>query len=480
MTTARPVFVMEYNELCPPLLDQWMAEGKLPGFARLAARSERFTTLADAPEGIHLEPWIQWYSTHTGLAWDQHGVFHLTDGPRADHADLYRVAIAAGKRAISFASMNVKPFAAPGSVFVGDPWSESGDASPAELNIYNAFVSRNVREYSNAANQPGLADYAKFLKFMALSGLKPATVAQIIEQLAREKLGDKRLSYRRVALLDALQFDVFEHYADRARPHVATFFLNSTAHLQHSYWRHMQPDAFQVRPDAAEMAVYGDAVLFGYQAMDRMIARFEALARRHDAHLVFMTALSQQPFLKHEDRGGQNFFRLHDVATFMAGLGLVPLKVEPTMTHQYLATFADAAAEAAARARIEALALDDGRKLFGFGQKSIEGLYFGCQLSTRIDPAAMVIDSVTGARRPFGDLLYRIDAIKSGRHHPEGALWFANGAGRAHADRVSLLDIFPTLLDMAGIALPDGEYRGRSLWPRIGGEAAAPPLARAA
>ena len=477
MPAPRPIFVMEFNELCPPLLTRWMAEGKLPGFARLAARSDRFTTLADAPEGVHLEPWIQWYSAHTGLAWDQHGVFHLTDGPRADHADIYRTMIAAGRRVSSFASMNVKPFAGAGQVFAGDPWSENGDASPAELNVYNAFVSRNVREYSNAANQPGLADYAKFLKFMALSGLKPTTVVRILEQLATEKLKDRRLTYRRATLLDALQFDVFAHYTDRHRPHFATFFLNSTAHLQHSYWRHMEPGAFQVRPGADELGVYGDAVLFGYQSMDRLIGRFEALAARHDARIVFMTALSQQPFLNHEETGGQHFYRLHDVEAFLGSLGIAFAHVDPTMTHQYLATFASPADEAAARQRLAALRLDGGRALFDFGRQSIEGLYFGCQIATMVGPGAVVIDDAGGGTLRFGDILYKIDAIKSGRHHPEGALWFDSGRGRAHAGQVSILDVMPTFLDLAGVAMPAGPHRGRSLAAMLDDDAAVLPRA---
>lgn len=467
MTTPRPIFVMEFNELCPSLLDRWMGEGKLPGFARLASRSDRFVTQADAPEGPNLEPWIQWYSAHTGLAFDQHRVFHLTDGPRSDHQDIYRALMAEGRRVVSFASMNVKPFAVEGSVFAGDPWSENGDAYPAELNIYNAFVSSNVREYSNAAKQPGLADYAKFLKFMALSGLKPATVAQIVQQLAREKLQDKRVSYKRVALLDALQFDVFAHYVDQSRPDFASFFLNSTAHLQHSYWRHMEPGGFKVRPDEAELAVYGDAILFGYQAMDRMIARLETLADRHGARLVFMTALSQQPFLKHEEKGGQHFYRLHDVEAMFARLGVAYRQVDPTMTHQYLVTFVDEATETLARARLEALRLEDGRRVFGIGKKTLEGLYFGCELFTVIVPTTLLVDDATGHSFPFKDLFYKIDAIKSGRHHTDGALWFRTGTASVHAERVSLLDVYPTFLDMAGAAPPAPDRRGHSLVPLL-------------
>lgn len=461
--------VMEFNELCPPLIAKWIDEGRLPNFARLQAQSAEFTTDPDVTDPGKLEPWIQWYSAHTGLAYDQHRVFHLTDGPKAGHPDIYATMIAAGRRVGCFAGMNVKPFASPGSFFVGDPWTENGDAYPDELNIYNRFVSQNVREYSNTANRMSLGDYRRFLSFMASHGLKPATVLMILRQLASERFQDHRLSYRRVAILDRLQFDVFSSYYRRMRPEFATFFINSTAHLQHSYWRHMEPEAFTVRPGQEELGIYGDAVRFGYESMDKLVGEFLDLAARHDARLIFMTALSQQPFLRHEETGGQHFYRLSDVRRFLSGLGIEIEDVDPTMTHQYLARFRDRDARDRARERLQALTLDD-RQVIGFAtiETSDLELYFGCQISAKTSLDAVVHDRATGSTMRFGSAFYQIEAIKSGRHHPAGMLWIQNGEHQRHSAPVSILDIFPTLLDLHGVtgALSE-EHRGRSLVPLL-------------
>jgi hypothetical protein len=469
----RKVLMLEFNELCPALLDRWIASGDLPHFSRLRATSDSFVTQPDVEDSALLEPWIQWYSTHTGLAYDQHRVFHLTDGARAPHTDIYRALIAAGRKVGSFSSMNVAPFAAAGSFFAADPWTEQGDAFPPELNTYNRFVSGQVREYSNASASTGLADQAAFLAFLLRHGLSAGTVSAIAKQLASEKLADPRLSYRRVAILDRLQADVFCALYRRHRPDFASFFINSTAHLQHSYWRHLDPEAFTVRPDETEMAIYGDAIRFGYRAMDALLGRFMSLAEKQGALLIFMTALSQQPFLRHEENGGQHFHRLHDVETFLGRLGIAHLAVDPTMTHQYMARFADADARDAARERIAALRMEDGRRVFDFAAKAEEGpqLYFGCQIATRTEAETTIIDEATGDRVRFGELLYRIDAIKSGRHHPDGALWIGSGSGHRHAEHASILDVFPTLLDHFGVAMPDGPARrGASLLPRLGME----------
>lgn len=459
------LIALELNELCPSLLTKWMAEGALPNFKRLHDESDVFVTRADVDDTALLEPWIQWHSVHTGLAYDQHRVFHLTEGPRAGHPDVYRMLMATGRRVASFASMNVAPFAREGSVFVGDPWSENNDAFPPEYNTYNRFVSHNVREYSNSKSRMSAADYARFLGFMASHGLSPATVTGIVNQLGAERLSKHALGWRRVAVLDSLQFDVFRASYRKHRPDFASFFVNSVAHLQHSYWRHMQPEAFTLRPDEQEMATYGDAIRTGYIAMDRIVGRFLALARSEGASLMFISALSQQPFLRHEELGGQHFHRLYDVEAFLGTLNIAWRDIAPTMTHQYLMQCASPTEARVARERLAALRLEDGRALFGFPVQDSEpgSLYFGCQIATRTAADAPIIDGTANSPLRFGDWFYQIEAIKSGRHHPDGCLWIQTGQHCVHQEKPSILDILPTQMELLGAPMPAGEFRGRVL-----------------
>lgn len=82
----RIIFV-EINELCPTLLDKWMADGNLPNFKSLYDESAVFITESDESNPQNMEPWIQWYSLHTGLPFSEHKVFHLTDGTKAGHTE---------------------------------------------------------------------------------------------------------------------------------------------------------------------------------------------------------------------------------------------------------------------------------------------------------------------------------------------------------------------------------------------------------
>lgn len=464
---------MEFNELCPALLERWMGEGRLPNFTRLYQQSHVFTTDADVKDAAQLEPWIQWYSTHTGLAYDQHGVFRLTEGARADHEDIYRTLMAAGHKVQCFAGMNVRGFAEPGSLFVGDPWSENGDAYPVELETYNRFISQNVREYSNTSNRLRAGDYARFLKFMVSRGLRVSTGAKLVSQLVKERTDDRRLSYRRAALLDLMQFDVFRWYYKRNRPSLATFFINSTAHLQHAYWRHHEPDAFAVKPSASEMSVYGDAVRFGYEAMDKLVGDFLELAQQTGARLMFMTALSQQPFLKHEAKGGQKFYRLHDVERFFRQWEITWKEVSPTMTNQYLVQFENSEQQQRAFAQLDGFVMENGQRVIDIREADKGGLYFGCGLHGSVPSDAQVIHEPSGKRAKFSDVLYAIDMMKSGCHHPQGALWIAGGQGQAIPGDASILDVYPTILDLLGVPQPVGSgRRGTSLMPYLSGGSA--------
>jgi hypothetical protein len=83
-----------------------------------------------------------------------------------------------------------------------------------------------------------------------------------VKQLLEERGGSNR--WKRAIILDRLQWDVFAWHWKRIQPALSTFFLNSTAHFQHLYWRNMDPSAFRIKPTDSEQEEYGKAILFGY------------------------------------------------------------------------------------------------------------------------------------------------------------------------------------------------------------------------
>ena len=64
----------------------------------------------------------------------------------------------------------------------------------------------------------------------------------------------------------------------------------------------------------------------------------------------------------------------------------------------------------------------------------------------------------------------RIPHTKSGIHHPDSVLWFKTGTHRVHAEKMPILNIFPTLLAYYNVPAPgnDGIKRhGESFLPLL-------------
>jgi hypothetical protein len=151
---------------------------------------------------------------------------------------------------------------------------------PEELNTFFRFIQTNVLEYTNERLPLTTADYLKVGAFLASRGLSAQTVKTVFSSWPPKRDGHNR--WRRAVILDRLQFDVFRSYYRKLEPTFSTFFLNSTAHYQHSYWRNMNPEPFQIKPTAAEQAEYAPAVLFGYQEMDHDHWSVHGARRRRD------------------------------------------------------------------------------------------------------------------------------------------------------------------------------------------------------
>ena len=463
---SRKLLLLEFNELCPHLLEKWMGEGKLPNFQRFYSDSQAYITEADA-EPPALEPWIQWYSVHTGLSYDQHHVFRLTDGSDAGHPDMWQIVREAGLKTGNFSSMNAKGYAAERSFYLPDPWCTTERSYPEELEAFRRFVSQRVQEYTNPTKAAAATSTASFIAFLATHGIRPRTVTDICKQLFADTFLNRTTSWRRVVVLDWIQRDVFLHYYRKYKPDLATFFLNSTAHLQHAYWRFMEPEQFEVKPDLAQVRIYRDAIFFGYRNMDRLLGDFFEL-EKDGVTLVLLSTLSQRPFTKYEALGGQHFYRPRDVDNLLSRIGVRHTSVKPVMAHQYVLQF-DTVEEQERAYELLTDVTSDGDQVFLVDRNVDLTLFIGSQFRTLVSSDQRIrLSRTTNDSEPILDVFYMIDAIKSGCHHPDGVLWIKTGQEQVHPRKVSVLDVFPTILDMLNVDYPPSErhpYRGRSLVP---------------
>lgn len=447
MRRQRPVILLEFNELSPALMDRFIGQGKLPGFARLRSESEVWTTDAEEPQE-QLEPWIQWITVHTGLSYAEHGVFRLGDAHKLDKKRLWDLASDAGHRVWVCGSMNVH-YRQPIDGFVlPDAWTTGVTPHPLEhFEPYYRFVRTHIQEYTNDHVPLNMKDYARFMAFMATHGLSLDTAYAISRQLVEERRQPAR--WKRAAILDRLQWDVFRHAFQRLQPALSTFFLNSTAHLQHAYWRNLDPHEFERKPTPEEQLIYGGAIEFGFRAMDALVQECLDLVG-DQATIVFATALGQQPCKKYEKTGGKRFYRPRDMEQLLAFAGVEGARSAPVMSEQFHLYFRDEGAAETAEGRLRALRVGDRAAMFV--ERKENEVFAGCTIFDDL-PQEAVLTGGDGQQAPFYDLLYQADVTKSGMHHPDGMLWIRRPGGghRVHREKVSIRRIAPTVLDLMDV-----------------------------
>lgn len=451
---AKPprVIVLEFNELSPTLMHDFMQEGVLPNFSRLHRESEVFVTDAEEP-AANLEPWIQWVTAHSGQSFAEHGIFHLGDGHKLKTKQVWDLLSDRGLKVWICGSMNLRYDRPINGAVLPDPWAAGVAPCPAGLfDAYFPFVQRYVQEYTADRVPLARRDYLRFGTFMASHGLSVRTALAIVTQLVLERLTG-RGKWRRATMLDRLQFDVFRWYYRKERPDFSTFFLNSTAHLQHMHWRNMDPAPFKLKPTSDEQREYRHAIRYGYQMMDRLVGQFLDLAGE-DVTVVLMSALSQQPCLRYEDSGGKTFYRPRAFERVLEYAGVdPPYLVAPVMSEQFHVHFESEGAARDAAVRLRGLTLQGQPAMLVKHEGS--SVFAGCSVFRQLD-GDVRLDRAAGDALPFFQLFYQVEGLKSGMHHPDGILWIRHPTRphREHTAKVPLRTVAPMLLRTFGAHPP--------------------------
>jgi Type I phosphodiesterase / nucleotide pyrophosphatase len=450
MNSGVPTIILEFNELTPSLMWRFMSEGRLPNFSRLYKESHTFLT--DAGEDPPwLEPWIQWVTVHTGIPAQEHGIFNLGDSANIKQPAIWDIVSEQGHPVWVCGSMNAFYKSGIRGQILPDPWSVRVRPTPDRLNPYFDFVRGQVMEYTRTKSSYETNEALRFALFMARNGLTLSTTLAIVRQLMDERVGPAR--WRRATILDRMQYDLFESNYRRLRPRLATFFLNSTAHLQHVYWRNLEPQKFSVTPSQAEQDAYANAVLYGYERMDEIVGKAIALAGG-EAAIIFLTALSQQPCLKYEGQGGKRFYKPISYKKVLDAMGIdaATCEPQPVMSEQFHLRFRNADSAKSAYDRL-CTAKVDGRPAFA---SSLDGISVmtGCAITQELPPDALL--STADQAVVFNSVFYLVDLKKSGMHHRDGMAWFRL-PDRGHSesrDPVPLVDVAPTILSVLGIEKP--------------------------
>lgn len=344
-----PVLLLELNELNFEFVEHYARKGALPAFARLLdAHGYARTTSESTYE--HIEPWIQWFSVHTGKSYAEHGVFRLGDGPEAGHAQIWESLEKKGLRVGAFSPMNAGNALANAAFFVPDPWTKTAVAAPPTMRAAYAAICQAVGDNAEGRITPGSA-------LQLLAGLLAYSRFRNWPAYLRDAALGARNHWPRAVFLDRFLSDCFLHLWRRTRPDFASVFMNGAAHLQHHYLFNSAAYAGPHRNPRWYLADGTDPLLAMYRVYDDLVAA--CLAQSPRPRLLIATGLHQDPVDE-----PVFYWRLREHAGFLRRLGCAFTDVEPRMSRDFLVTCRDTADAQATAAILASGRGDDGAPLF--------------------------------------------------------------------------------------------------------------------
>ncbi len=440
------MLILEFNELSPSLLTRYIDGGALPNFKRLRDGSSTFITRTCDEE---LQPWVQWPTFHHGRPLSSHGVRNLDESHRLPNDALWDELAAVNKRTLLFGAMNAQSNH-PLVDFLPDAWNSQAHASDSELRTMERFVKAAVQEHTNPFKSFSATQLGDLGLFLFTKGLRISTAAHAASHLLRERVSRRDIRWKRAAIFDMLAWDVFKKRYKRTTPTLAIFFGNSTAHLQHRYWRQMEPEAYEVKPSRASIQAYGAAILHGYKGMDQIVGEAFSMCDANTS-IVLATGLSQHANPDRKNTPGQVAYRPHDFGDFLRAIDIQDfVAISPLMTHFAWVDFPTTAATQRAVGILEGLRLEGAPAMLvdATGTR----LRFSCNIGHKVSPD-VTLETSNGTLRFFDFFSPAGDTILDGSHHRDGVLWIHGARDlRAEKDTVMPLENCKALLlDVLGI-----------------------------
>ena len=280
----KPLIFLELNEISIDFVEKYISLGELPNFKKLLSKKKLFKTNSEKKYHL-LEPWIQWVTVHTGLDFKDHKIFRLGDGINHDE-NIWNKLNKKGINSLLISPMNSKNPNLDKSVYVPDPWNDSGTKGNFFLKILHKSVSSIVN--NNANNKFNYLDLgAFFISFLRFARLRNYPL--YIELF----LGFSRKKWNKAIFLDLLLFDVFLNVLDANKYKFSSIFLNGSAHIQHHYFHSSKVYKGKKTNPNWYCPVYEDPLLDVYKVYDKILENL--LKRNKTFRILIASGLSQEP-----------------------------------------------------------------------------------------------------------------------------------------------------------------------------------------
>jgi hypothetical protein len=462
--SRKKVLLVELNELTWSLIDPLIEQGMLPTFARLKSEGMWASPISvDLPP--QLDPWITWTTLYTGMPQADHNVFFLQQPPDTIRAKrIWEICHDRGLGVGVYGSLCSWPPQKVKGFYVPDTFAPTAATYPESASAIQDLNLTYTRSIRLPSDKDGLTFKARLGARLLRLGLRPATVARIARQLARERVNPE-LRWQRVAMQPLVNFDFFSKLYLKHRPELTTFHSNHVAHYMHTYWKAMQPEAFEEEATPDEVRIYGRAIEHGYRTADELLKRMLKLADENTV-LVVASSMGQKPYVA-PIKGSRQVRQLRSLEKILEILGVADrAEALSTMSDQFNIYPDSTATRDFITSALESAYVDT----------IDQPMFWVTTVENSITVNLATYNTITEESRCYfpeldkdssmlyENLVYSTGVMKSGCHDPKGIM-IMRGPGVRRGGFISEcnnLDIAPTLLSILGLSVPV-EMKGRVL-----------------
>ncbi|MCS7466747.1 hypothetical protein NZK35_08840 [Stieleria sp. ICT_E10.1] len=399
------IIILEVNEIAGPIMDRFMAEGKLPALERMKRESGIFSTTTDSTGALN--PWVQWVSFNHGISATQHCAKFLGDDSTVEGTPFWDIG-GKGRTSVVQFPMNGR-YSKHVEVFVSDLWSESPIVFPEKLKRFYEFSRSAVHSQPTDSKWKTLSQGLSILPFLTSCSLGPKFFALALRQVLLERV--RPVVWNRVCLFEKMSWRVFSAMCSSHDVQLGVYFSNTIAYLQHRYWHFLQPELFDNSLTKRRSAP--PAILTGYLELDGEISELER--RMPDATIVLVSALGQVPHLNakvaYVPKSIDEVIRVLKIP--------VPLRLNKLMAEQFRFEFESQEALLECQAELDECHV--GTAMLFQTTSSGTSMLVKCGIHTTVE-LGKVIDNGRGVEVPFFEL-FTLLSVKTGQHDETGILW---------------------------------------------------------
>ncbi|MFL2486493.1 MAG: hypothetical protein ACJ0GO_04115 [Gammaproteobacteria bacterium] len=397
----RKLLLVGLNELNFDLLKKYTDkyQGKFKYIEKLLQLKQ--FNLETEEEYKNLEPWIQWYSIHTGKKFEDHKVFRLGDAVEKDDQQIYELLEQRGKNVGAVSPMNALNKLKKPAYFIPDPWTETETDGSLFSKKYHEAISQTIND--NSKGKISLSSLITVLfAFIFFSNKKR------FFHYVSLAIGSIRARWKKALFLDLLTNDIHTKLLRKRKPDFSEVFLNSGAHIQHHYFRNSEFYKFkEIQNPDWYISSKADPFLDLLESFNLIVKDYFLI---DDYEVIFSTGLSQSPIEP------TFYYRLSNHEEFLKILNISFHKVVPRMTRDFTIYFSTEDQKRICINRLSSLFDSNGKRVFDEIEEREDSIFVTLTYSDEITESEVF--KLDNAKINLFKYVVFV-ALKNGKHDPK-------------------------------------------------------------